>query len=263
MNELGFDVKQSFIDFYFKLKTRPTREGTLRENLITNPTPKNFLEQIAISTDVNPFTKWWHYFSFYDEKLGKLAEKSRNGMLDTPVRILELGVWKGGSIDLWRKFFGPSAIIYGIDVNKPEGIIHSGKVKIGSQDDSEFLKSVVAEMGGLDVVIDDGSHVNRQVIKSFQILYPILSSGGLYFIEDLHTSYWPNYGGGLFRRGSSIEYAKKLIDYVNSEYFQKSLSLFDSKGIERPSSVEFADSIVLIQKGKPVHPELFIGGQET
>ena len=57
------------------------------------------------------------------------------------------------------------------------------------------MKSVVDEMGGLDIVIDDGSHINQHVIESFQILFPHLSRRGFYWIEDLHTSYWPRWGG--------------------------------------------------------------------
>ena len=133
-------------------------------------------------------------------------------------------------------------------------------MRIGSQIDSKFLASVVEEMGGIDVVIDDGSHISQHVIKSFEILYPMLNPGGLYFIEDLHTSYWPNYGGGLRRKNSSIEYLKHLVDYLNSEYFQKNVRLIESEKIARPENVEFADSLVLVKNGKETHPELFFGG---
>ena len=139
-------------------------------------------------------------------------------------------------------------------------MIKGGDLRIGSQVDSKFLASVVEEMGGIDVVIDDGSHISQHVIKSFEILYPMLSPGGLYFIEDLHTSYWPKYGGGLRRKNSSIEYLKHLVDYLNSEYFQKNVKFIESEKIARPESVEFADSLVLVKKGKETHPELFFGG---
>lgn len=105
--------------------------------------------------------------------LQRSAESSRNGTLPTPLRILEIGVWKGGSLQLWRKFFGESAIIYGIDIDEtclqlpdPGGI-----VRIGSQTDEEVLVKVVQEMGGVAIVIDDGSHRCGDVIESFHTLF--------------------------------------------------------------------------------------------
>ena len=251
------------VEKMYRTSTRPCREDLLRKNVIANPNPRNFLEQLAVDPQLNPFTKWWHYLSFYNEKLGHLAHDSREGKRPEPIRILELGVWQGGSLDLWREFFGPEAVIFGIDIVDPGRIIKGGELRIGSQIDSKFLASVVEEMGGIDVVIDDGSHMSQHVVKSFEILYPMLNPGGRYFIEDLHTSYWPNYGGGLRRKNSSIEYLKHLVDYLNSEYFQKNVKLIESEKISRPKSVEFADSLVLVKKGKETHPELFFGGESN
>ena len=100
-------------------------------------------------------------------------------------------------MDLWREYFGPSAVIFGVDIDESCRAIpqRSGQIRIGSQVDRRFMKSVVDEMGGLDIVIDDGSHINQHVIESFQILFPHLSRRGFYWIEDLHTSYWPRWGG--------------------------------------------------------------------
>lgn len=248
------------VDKYYQVLTQPTREDSLRKNVTENPNPQNLLEQLALDQQLNPFTKWWHYFSFYDKKLGELAHVSRQGKCLEPIRILELGVWKGGSLDLWRQFFGPQAVIYGVDIVDPGRVITGGEVRIGSQIDSEFLASVVREMGGVDVVIDDGSHLSKHVVKSFEILYPMLNPGGLYIIEDLHTSYWPTYGGGLRRKNSSIEFLKHLIDYMNSAYFQKKSKFIDTDNIVRPESVEFADSLALVKKGRELHPEFFLRG---
>jgi hypothetical protein len=75
-------------------------------------------------------------------------------------RFLEIGVNKGGSLQLWRKYFGDDAIIFGININpdceKLNGL--AGQVRIGSQIDRPFLESVIKEMGGVDIVLDDGSH---------------------------------------------------------------------------------------------------------
>jgi cephalosporin hydroxylase len=117
-------------------------------------------------------------------------------MLARPLRILEMGVWRGGSLDLWRQYFGPDAIIYGIDIDEVITTlgIDSAEVRVGSQTDEIFLLSVIEEMGGLDIVIDDGSHQSKDVLASLRILFPRLAEGGTYVIEDLHTSYWPAWG---------------------------------------------------------------------
>ena len=109
--------------------------------------------------------------------------------------MLEIGVFMGGSLALWRKFLGPDAVIFGIDIN-PSCIAFDGQfacVRIGSQDDPQFLRSIVAEMGGIDVVLDDGSHIASHQRASFDLLFPLLSDGGHYIVEDMHTAYWRSF----------------------------------------------------------------------
>jgi hypothetical protein len=129
------------------------------------------------------------------------------------VRFLEIGVSKGGSLDMWRSYFGPEAVIYGIDIDEAcaqfDG--RSAQVRIGSQDDPAFLASVVAEMGGVDVVLDDGSHDSRHIRASLDVLFPLLSEGGVYMMEDLHAAYWVSHSGG-YRRPSSIMETVKTDD---------------------------------------------------
>ena len=96
--------------------------------------------------------KWHHYLPLYDRYFGQYR--------GTPVKFLEIGVNNGGSLQMWRRYFGPDAVICGIDIN-PDCAQYdgqSGMVRIGSQDDPEFLASVIEEMGGIDAVLDDGSH---------------------------------------------------------------------------------------------------------
>lgn len=144
--------------------------------------------------------KWNHFLPIYS----RLFAPYRNGMPDgRPLRFLEIGVYEGGSLDLWRRFFGESAILYGIDVD-PRCAVFDGRaaqVRIGSQADPAFLRSVVAEMGGVDIVLDDGSHVASHQRVSFETLFPLLAEDGLYVAEDLHTSYWRDYEGGYRRKG--------------------------------------------------------------
>jgi cephalosporin hydroxylase len=113
--------------------------------------------------------KWRHYLSIYHRHLEKYRSQ--------PFRLLEIGVYKGGSLLMWRRYFGEAATIYGIDIDE-SCAAHDGKgghVRIGSQADPSFLLSVVRQMGGIDVVIDDGSHVAQHQRASFNTLFPMLS----------------------------------------------------------------------------------------
>jgi hypothetical protein len=162
----------------WRFRTRPTPEHVLRANK-ANPSPNlNSLEEIGVSMDSNKFTKWWHYFEIYDSLFGSL--QSRRNSIPQPLRILEIGVWMGGSLQLWRKYFGEKAEIFGIDIDEAASRqgVNEAQIRIGSQADPIFLKSVLDEIGGLDIVIDDGSHKSKDVIMSLNFLFPHLSEGG-------------------------------------------------------------------------------------
>ncbi len=186
--------------------------------------------------------KWLHYLPIYDQTL--------EPFVGTKVRMLEIGVSKGGSLGLWRKFLGEDATIFGIDI-QPACAVYDGEaasVRIGSQDDPQFLRSVVSEMGGLDIVLDDGSHVASHQRTSFNVLFPLLSEGGLYIIEDMHTAYWPSFEGGLKRRGTAIEFLKDKIDYMHRHYRTRGLNT--EAMMPDIESIQFFDSIAVVRKRK-------------
>lgn len=129
--------------------------------------------------------KWHHYLPLYDRYLAPYRERA------APVRMLEIGVAEGGSLELWRGYFGPQATIFGVDLN-PACAAFDGEhaqVRIGSQADEKFLAGVIREMGGVDIVLDDGSHVAAHVRASFDALFPLLAEDGLYIVEDTHGAY--------------------------------------------------------------------------
>jgi hypothetical protein len=186
--------------------------------------------------------KWLHYLPIYDELL--------EPYVGSKVKMLEIGVSKGGSLGLWRKFLGNEAMIFGIDID-PSCAAYDGdyaSVRIGSQDDPQFLRSVVSEMGGIDVVLDDGSHVASHQRASFNVLFPLLSEGGLYIIEDMHTAYWPSFEGGLKRRGTAVEFLKDKIDEIHMHYRTKGLNTVAS--MPNIESIQFFDSIAVVRKRK-------------
>lgn len=194
--------------------------------------------------------KWHHYIPIYDRYFSRFRGQK--------VRFLELGVSKGGSLQMWRKYFGDEAIIFGIDINKDCSTYNgkSGQVRIGSQADAEFLESVVREMGGVDIVLDDGSHQMNHIKASLLNLFPKINYGGIYLIEDLHTSYWKNYGGGYNTKDNFFNFLFDIVDDMHSWYHKRGIKKL---GISKDcSGIHIHDSIVIFDKNKnfkPVHSQ--------
>jgi hypothetical protein len=112
--------------------------------------------------------------------------------------ILELGVWDGDSLVMWRNCL-PRATVVGVDLNPPQ-IDLGRRVHIvrGDQTDGDLLGQIRRQHapGGFDVVIDDASHLGLTTARSLQQLYrDHLKSAGVYCIEDWGTGYlsdWPD-----------------------------------------------------------------------
>jgi hypothetical protein len=185
-----------------------------------------------------------HYLDLYERHFARFRGRT--------VRMLEIGVSEGGSLDLWRGYFGAEATIFGIDVDPAcaAKVEPPNQVRIGSQADPAFLRSVVAEMGAPDIVLDDGSHIGRDQRASFETLFPLLRDGGLYVIEDLSTSYWPGHEGGWRRRGTGIELVKELIDDMNGWYHDRP---HRPEVRDRAAALHVYHSIVFVEKA-PVAP---------
>jgi methyltransferase family protein len=190
--------------------------------------------------------KWHHYLPIYDRYFDRWRSR--------PLRFLEIGVSRGGSLSMWRRYFGDDAVIFGIDIDEScrayDGI--DGQVRIGSQADPEFLNAVVAEMGGVDVVLDDGSHVMEHIKASLDVLLPQVSDGGLYMIEDLHTAYWPSWGGGVAAQGNFFNQIRTMVDDLHHWYHEA--------GQRHPglaahyTSIHIHDSICVLEKETPLRP---------
>lgn len=165
---------------------------------------------------------------------------------DQPIKLLEIGIGgyddpaRGGeSLRVWKRYF-PRGEIHGIDV-VDKTALEEARIRTfrGSQDDVAFLRRVAAEIGPLDIIIDDGSHRSEHVITSFKVLYPHLRQGGIYVVEDTHFSYvpdiaswrqiaggdqppaWARFGGSLdlYDRRTMINFFKRLADCVSYQDF--------------------------------------------
>lgn len=209
--------------------------------------------------------KWNHYLPAYNEQF----QPFRAGFPMTdggfrPLKLMEIGVFHGGSLQLWRQYFGSDAQVWGIDFNPRSLSVDDADlvVRIGSQSDRGFLKSVVDEMGGIDIVIDDGSHIAKDQRASFETLFPLLTDGGLYLVEDTHTSYWRDYGGGYRRRSSFLSLTKDLIDDMHSWYHGQRRRLPIHAELWVPK-ITIYDSMVVIQKRARTRPQAVRLGDDS
>ena len=185
-------------------------------------------------------TKWKHYFPIYEKHFTPIRNR--------PIKILEIGILNGGSLEMWRYYF-PEATIVGIDINplckqhEQEGI----NVRIGDQTDEKFLQSLIDEFGAFDLIIDDGSHHVAHVNKTFQFLFPKLADDGIYFIEDTHAAYWDSHGGSIKEPESINNVAKGMIDSINADHArgQKEPDYFT----RNVKCMSVYDSIIVFDKG--------------
>jgi hypothetical protein len=162
------------------------------------------LEELAIKYGTDKQCANGHGYTIY-------YEKYFNCFRNNEIKLMELGVREGWSINMWAEYF-PNGEFWGIDNNK-EGLcptyFDNEKIHfyIGSQDDEVFLKNVCKDKK-FDIIIDDCSHISKLSIKSFEILFSFLKSGGIYVIEDLHVCELLEYNPDNF---STISYLKNLI----------------------------------------------------
>ena len=184
--------------------------------------------------------KWNQYLPLYEQALARYVGQ--------PLTLVEIGVAAGGSLQLWRSYFGERCRIVGVDIDPAcQAYAEPGvEIMIGSQDDPEFLRRVADQAGGIDVIVDDGSHVSSHQIRTMEVLFPRLKTDGVYVCEDLHTSYWANFGGGLDRSDSYIAYVKRLIDKLHHRY--NGMALAEDDFAREIGSMMLGDSIAFFHK---------------
>ncbi len=193
-------------------------------------------------TDDRTLFKMDHYLDIYDRLLGAWRGRKTS--------FLEIGVYKGGSLRMWRDFFAPDARLTFVDIDPACKMLElpGTDIRIGDQADRAFLAYLARDRGPFDVIIDDGGHQMHQQTTSFQALWPNLTNGGLYIIEDTHTSYWPGFGGGHRAPGSFIEFAKDLIDKMHSWYTEDDAGFPLHPLAAEVGEIRFFDSLVVIEK---------------
>jgi len=205
---------------------------------------RNYFEQ----NEGRLINKFDHYFDVYDRYFSRFRNKK--------ITIVEIGVYQGGSLQMWRNYFGKEAIIWGIDIDPRCKSLEEENthILIGSQEDPLFLRSIIDKIGVIDILIDDGGHTQNQQIITFEELYKQVNpDGGIFLCEDVHTSYMNVYGGGHKRKSSFIEYSKSIVDQLNAYYTEQS-SLVINDITKTTNSIHFYDSIVVFEKKIMIPP---------
>lgn len=237
--------------------SEPARKEQPRE-------PLSGLLSAHLTATTNASDKWESYFGHYDRNLSRFQNR------DKAVRLLEIGVQNGGSLEAWKAFLGKDSIVIGTDVDSACSLIDSPlsvQCFTGDATDVTWARQLCKAKGPFDIIIDDGSHINSDIEKTFALFFSSILPGGLYVCEDLHTAYWNKYGGCQpSKRESAMEMFKEIADLVNLEHWQNdadsSLSaqiprLYKTKEFSPTltievlmtiNTIEFCNSMVFIRK---------------
>jgi SAM-dependent methyltransferase len=168
----------------------------------------NKLINFYLNNKKNGMTKFIHYLHSYNEYFYFLKENRKK------IRILEIGVFSGGSLDMYKEFFGKKKIkIVGIDIDKECLKFNDeiSEIQIGDQENEEFLTKFKKKHTIFDLIIDDGGHTCEQQKKSFEFLFPLLSDGGIYIIEDVSHRFF-SYINGLLNEFNEISLKKNPVE---------------------------------------------------
>ena len=172
-----------------------------------DPEEKSLLE-IHLNETTYLSDKWEHYFHQYN----RYFQPYRN---NKDIRLLEIGVQNGGSLQCWNEYFNNNPSIVGIDINpKTSFLEYERGIKnyVGDATDPEWTKIFLEKEEDFTIIIDDGSHLTKDIIKTFSLFFGKIKPGGIYVCEDLHTAYWSEYEGAIPTKIARLQcnFSKKL-----------------------------------------------------
>jgi cephalosporin hydroxylase len=188
-----------------------------------------------------------HYFAIYEKYFAQYVNKS--------LLFLEIGTGNGGSALMWKRYFGPMARIVTLDI-QDRRYIETDQIftRTGDQSDPAVLTGIINEFGPPDIVLDDGSLMMPHINSTFNILFPLMNSRGIYLVEDLNTAYWPQNGGGYLAPASFIERCKGLVDELHARYSQGAVA--ETEFSRTAFSVCFYEMMVVIEKAPYINRTL-------
>ncbi|WP_217907233.1 glycosyltransferase [Janthinobacterium sp. PC23-8] len=202
--------------------------------------------------------KWDLYLREYD----RLFSAYRTA----PLRLLEIGIQNGGSLDIWADYFAPGSTLVGCDINPDcAALVYDNPAIsfiLGDANDPAVVEQVLRRAPVFDLIIDDGSHTSGDIVKTFTLYFQHLADGGLFVAEDLHCSYWEQYQGGLYDPYSSLSFFKRLSDVISHQHWgiareRKAIlqGIFGHYGCDIDEavltsihSVEFINSLCIVRK---------------
>ena len=201
--------------------------------------------------------KWQHYFEPYHRHLARFR--------GTAMTLVEFGVFHGGSLQMWKHYFGPQARVVGVDIDPRCKALEEEAVsiRIGDQEDRAFLRRLADEFAPVDVVIEDGGHRMGQQLATFEEIFPRMTDHGVYIAEDLHTSYWAEYGGGYRRPGTFIEYAKGLVDQLTAWHTRTPEAFSVDDFTLQAASMHFYDSMLVVERRPGEQPRKAKSGKAS
>lgn len=226
----------------------------------------NSIQQIHKNKTGKVSDKWESYLRYYDVLL-----KSLEGQ---PIKLLEIGVQNGGSLETWAEFFVAAKVLVGCDIDQKckQLVFDDARIKIviGDACAPDTQSQILGISPNFDVIIDDGSHVSVDVLNTFIRYFPYLSPGGLYIIEDSHCFYMDDFGGGILNEYGAYAFFKKIIDVIGFQFWNNQISInsyfrtfFGLKATPQfildgwIESIEFRNSIITIRKStEPGHDKI-------
>lgn len=189
--------------------------------------------------------KYKNYFPIYEKLFSQYRGKK--------IIFVEIGVLSGGSLFMWKNYFGKDARIIGVELN-PEAKKfekYGFEIFIGNQSDENFWQNFFNQVGDVDIVLDDGGHTNFQQIVTCCSCIPNIKDGGIMVVEDVFHSYGISYGAKGFYNPSKysfINFSKKIIDDINFRFPGAKNFLFSLNKFVYSS--EFFESIVAFKVDK-------------
>ena len=181
-----------------------------------------------------------NYFEIYDQLFSPYINKK--------IIFVEIGIFQGGSLQMWKKFFGKKARIIGIDINPEAKRFEKDgfEIFIGNQSNPNFWKNFFKKVGKVDIILDDGGHTNKQQIITTINCIKYIKDYGKLVIEDVHASYQNEFGNP--QKYSFINYSKKIIDDMNFRF--PNLGNFNHSLNKYIHSIFFFESIVCFNVNK-------------
>ena len=199
--------------------------------------------------------KWDPYFDVYERHLSAFRGAAP--------RILEIGVQHGGSSQMWLDYFGPGTRIVGVDIDPrcAQHVQEQVEIVIGDQASEEFWNNFLENRSEpFDIVIDDGSHYQQDMILTFLLVSPKVRDGGVYLVEDCHTAYYshhqipprgPDPDTGLTSATSFMSFAKAGVDMLNLGHIRDRSGLHPVlvEAHSRVNGMHVYDSVVVYDIG--------------